>query len=95
MVGRVAKVGLTAKLLRYIRDPAVATWRKASGLFAVAYVISPVDLIPDIIPVIGWLDDAGVVAALAMFMVREVRKHSEKVDRPPPTQLERDPGAPR
>jgi hypothetical protein len=25
------------------------------------YVISPIDLIPDFIPVIGWMDDAGVV----------------------------------
>ena len=25
------------------------------------YVISPIDLIPDLIPVLGWMDDAGVV----------------------------------
>ena len=28
---------------------------------AVVYVISPIDLIPDVIPVIGWIDDPGVV----------------------------------
>ena len=25
------------------------------------YVVSPIDLVPDIIPVLGWIDDAGVV----------------------------------
>ena len=84
MAGTIAKVGITSKLLRYIRDPAVATWRKASGLLAVLYVVSPVDLVPDVFPVIGWLDDAGVIGALAMFMVREIKKHSAKVEAAPP-----------
>jgi uncharacterized membrane protein YkvA (DUF1232 family) len=33
-----------------------------AGLFAVGcgvYVISPLDIVPDVIPVIGWIDDAG------------------------------------
>lgn len=31
-------------------------------LAMIAYVVSPIDLISDFIPVIGWLDDAAVVA---------------------------------
>lgn len=81
---------MTTKLLRYLRDPAVATWRKATGLLAVIYVASPIDIVPDVFPIIGWLDDLGVIGALAVFMVREVRKHSEKVSAsssaPPPPQ---------
>ena len=41
------------KLWRYLRDPGVAAWRKLAGVAAVAYVIWPLDLIPDGIPVIG------------------------------------------
>lgn len=33
---------------------------------ALVYLVSPVDLIPDVLPVIGWLDDVGIVS-LAFF----------------------------
>lgn len=36
----------------------------------IIYVISPVDAIPDVMPVIGWLDDAGIIIAeIAQFLV--------------------------
>ena len=33
------------------------------SLLLIAYILSPVDLIPDVIPVIGWIDDliAGII----------------------------------
>ncbi|EZG71251.1 hypothetical protein GNI_053230 [Gregarina niphandrodes] len=36
-------------------------WRWVVIVLSVMYLLSPVDLIPDVIPVIGWLDD-GVIA---------------------------------
>ncbi|HEY1908031.1 MAG TPA: YkvA family protein [Myxococcaceae bacterium] len=68
------------KLWSYLRDPGVAAWRKLAGVAAVAYVIWPLDLIPDAIPVLGWLDDVGVVAAAAAFLVAEVRRHQRKIE---------------
>ena len=39
------------------RDPRVPWYAKALALLVVAYALSPFDLIPDFIPVIGYLDD--------------------------------------
>ena len=68
------------KLWSYLRDPGVASWRKLAGVAAVAYVIWPLDLIPDAIPVVGWLDDVGILAATAAFLVAEVRRHQRKLE---------------
>ncbi|MFF4649231.1 YkvA family protein [Streptomyces sp. NPDC001380] len=40
-------------------------------LLTAAYVASPVDAIPDVFPVIGWTDDAGVLMWALRGMVRE------------------------
>lgn len=39
------------------RDPRTPWYAKALALFIVAYALSPIDLIPDFIPVIGYLDE--------------------------------------
>lgn len=67
--------GMGSRFFRYVRDPHVALWRKLAGVLAVVYFLSPVDAVPDIIPVLGWLDDLGVLSAAAFFMVREVQRH--------------------
>jgi len=47
-------------------------------LFTIIYVLSPVDVIPDIMPLIGWMDDAAVfLAQLASFVVYLKHKRRE------------------
>ena len=53
-----ARVRLTWRLLR---EPAVAILAKLLPLLAVLYVIFPLDFVPDLIPVLGQLDDLGVI----------------------------------
>jgi uncharacterized membrane protein YkvA (DUF1232 family) len=43
-------------------DPATPLWVKTTAAAALAYFILPFDALPDIIPVIGLSDDAGVLA---------------------------------
>lgn len=50
------------------RDPRVPWYTKALALVVVAYALSPIDLIPDFIPVIGYLDDV-VLLPLGMWLV--------------------------
>ena len=48
-----------------LRDPRAPMAAKATAIAAILYVISPIDLVPDMIPVLGWLDD-GIVAYLLL-----------------------------
>lgn len=43
------------------RDPRVPWYAKAVAALVAAYALSPIDLIPDFIPVLGYLDDVIIV----------------------------------
>ena len=50
--------------------PDTPWYAKALGAFVLAYALSPIDLIPDFIPVLGYLDDALLLPALIWLTVR-------------------------
>lgn len=52
------------------KHPATPWYAKALGLFVVAYALSPVDLIPDFIPVFGYIDDVLLLPALIFLAIR-------------------------
>lgn len=67
------------------RDPTLAKARRASVLAGAAYLISPVDLVPGIIPVLGQLDDLLVVlltlkVALDGLEPNRRRRHLAAID---------------
>jgi uncharacterized membrane protein YkvA (DUF1232 family) len=51
-------------------DPRTPLAVKALCAFVVAYALSPIDLIPDFIPVLGYVDDALLLPALIWLAVR-------------------------
>lgn len=53
-----------------LRDPRAPGAAKLTALLAVLYVLSPVDLVPDVVPLLGWLDD-GVVAVLLLRLAMQ------------------------
>jgi uncharacterized membrane protein YkvA (DUF1232 family) len=60
----------TARRLR--RDPDVPRRAKAALLVAVLWVLSPIDLLPEFLPVIGPLDDVVAVVLLLRYAARSV-----------------------
>ena len=75
------RTGITAEALRLVPDVVRLTQRLARdrslprGLrvrlwLLLAYVASPIDLVPDFIPVIGYADDAVIVALALRAVVR-------------------------
>lgn len=67
-------------LTRMLKDTRVPTAEKALFLAAIVYVISPLDLIPDVFPFIGQVDDMYVVVLTLLRLVNRtdasvVREH--------------------
>ena len=63
---------------RLLRDTRVPTAEKALFVAAIVYFISPIDLIPDIFPFIGQVDDIYVIA---LTLLRLVNRSDERIVR--------------
>lgn len=90
-IGKYAKkIGLNlmyeALLLWYVASkPGLPMKIKASIYGALGYFISPLDLVPDVLPIVGYTDDAGgialALAAAHMYVDDEVKAQAKaKID---------------
>jgi uncharacterized membrane protein YkvA (DUF1232 family) len=52
--------------------------------FTLIYVLNPFDLVPDVLPIIGEIDDAVVVTACLMLIESDLRKYKDWKDHQPP-----------
>ena len=59
-----------AALALAARDPRVPWYAKAAAAALVAYTLSPIDLIPDFIPLLGYLDELVIVPLGIVLIVR-------------------------
>jgi uncharacterized membrane protein YkvA (DUF1232 family) len=53
-----------------VRDPRVPWYAKVVGVCVVAYALSPIDLIPDFVPVLGLVDDLVLVPLGLILVIR-------------------------
>ena len=56
------------------RDPRTPWFAKALAVAIAAYALSPIDLIPDFIPILGYLDDLLIVPLGILIVVRLIPK---------------------
>ena len=52
------------------RDPRVPWYAKALAFYVAGYALSPIDLIPDFIPILGYLDDLVIVPLGILAVVK-------------------------
>jgi uncharacterized membrane protein YkvA (DUF1232 family) len=73
------------------RDPRTPWYAKALAIAVAAYALSPIDLIPDFVPVLGYVDDllivpAGIALVVRMIPAEVMAEHREvaaaALDRP-------------
>lgn len=68
--------GRDAALLWYaLRQPETPRFIKVGAILLALYVISPLDVLPDLIPILGWLDDVTLLALGIPFLLKRVPPH--------------------
>lgn len=69
-------------LWEMVQDPNSEWGAKALAIGALLYLVSPIDAVPDIIPILGLVDDAGVigvaVAALGTALAKYKKNKAEQ-----------------
>ena len=65
-----------------LRHPEAPVWLKAGTALLLLYLVSPVDLIPDVVPFFGVVDDLVLLPLALRFMLKRlppaVREHAER-----------------
>ncbi len=65
-------------LVDYRRGDYKCPWKLIAGVgFAIAYLIAPIDVIPDFIPGIGFLDDIGVFGFVTLGFAKEIEDYQQ------------------
>lgn len=66
-------------LIKAVKNPKTPIKARAMAVGALIYFVSPIDLIPDNIPVIGYLDDLAVLSLAVNSLAKAEAKNAEKL----------------
>ena len=67
-------------IARFLTDRRAPIFPKLLLGGAVLYLLLPLDLIPDIAPILGWLDDAGLIGIALAWLVSAVGRYEADVE---------------
>ncbi len=62
------RIGFFKALFRYAQDSKAPLGGKLFVLLCVGYIVMPIDLIPDVVPILGWLDDIGAAGVALAYL---------------------------
>jgi uncharacterized membrane protein YkvA (DUF1232 family) len=83
-ISKVPVIGDIVATARLLRDREAALWAKLLVALAVAYVVFPLDAVPDLAPIVGWLDDAGALVVLRVLLHNKLSAYRYPLNEPPP-----------
>jgi len=86
-----ARIGHLRALVRFFRDRQASLAGKIFVALTVVYVVSPIDAIPDVMPIIGWLDDVGIIGVALTYLGRVLQKYRFPVIEIPAAPVEPEP----
>ncbi len=74
--GKIAEIwDKVMALWKFVQDPDAPWTGKAIAIAALIYLISPIDAIPDFIPVLGLTDDVGIVLAAIAKLADDLKDY--------------------
>ena len=77
----IALVRRPTALFRLLFDRDAPLAPRMVALFAVLYVVMPLDLIPDVIPFFGWLDDIGITGVAMAYVIAKAGEYADATAR--------------
>ncbi|MBN8690194.1 MAG: DUF1232 domain-containing protein [Armatimonadetes bacterium] len=67
------------RLIGSFKDPSVPIWIKVLPIVAGLYLISPIDFVPDVLPILGWIDDIVIVLGLLSQALKGLERIPAKI----------------
>lgn len=75
--GALAVLASPKRLWRFLRDPQAPKLPKGLVLLSIAYIVWPADAVPDLLPILGWLDDVGMTGIALGYLATKAAKYED------------------
>ena len=74
------RLGLVRTGWQFLKDPKASLLTKLLFVGALVYVVVPLDVIPDVAPIVGWLDDLGFFGLSTALLVRALHRYRKAAE---------------